>query len=191
MGEHGLNGSRGSKRGPYLTLNRPTPNPSREGSRTGRAHNAVPLLGGGKGWVHGIKARIVCSEKSHPGPCHEPDIGRDIALRRPRRRAQRQATESVCVRTSNCVCSALHFVSGGDIAARCPYQHHLTLRSVVRTARRAVPTRDAGGIALSQGVAPGNQVTPFCNLSAPFRCWLSSARCLPSPKRSHLIPACC
>ena len=49
--------------------------------------------------------------------------GRDGALRRPRRRAKRQATESsVTDWAPRAIRSALAD-SGGDIAARCPYQN--------------------------------------------------------------------
>ena len=53
-------------------------------------------------------------------------LGRDGALRRPRRRAQRQATEN---ERSKCLSyhdrSALRFAPGGAAAARQPYQPHL------------------------------------------------------------------
>jgi len=52
----------------------------------------------------------------------ESCVGRDIALRCPRRRAQRQATlgdgRGACLAN---IRSALRFAPGGDIAARCPY----------------------------------------------------------------------
>ena len=37
-------------------MNRPTPDPSQEGSRHSSAFCSIPLLGGVRGWVHGPNA---------------------------------------------------------------------------------------------------------------------------------------
>jgi hypothetical protein len=50
------------------------------------------------------------------------ESGRDGALRRPRRRAQRQATEPKATIGPSCYIRSTLVDSGGDIAARCPYQ---------------------------------------------------------------------
>ena len=49
------------------------------------------------------------------------EVGRDGALRRPRRRAQRQATERVNSVTKVSNDSLRPLNAGGDSAARCPY----------------------------------------------------------------------